>query len=259
RLADALAVASAVDAALHDLLALQGGIPVYELVGAPPRPEVPTARTIGIVESAAAALAARALVRAGYAVLKLKLGSADTGEDIARVRAVRAAAPDVRLLLDPNGAWDAGTATDVLTALSPLGIDAVEQPVPAGSPEDLVRIAQATGLPIIADEDAGTLADVRSLPAGLAGINIKLAECGGIDAARQLATTATAAGMHVMLGCLVASSLGIAPAVHLSGVARWIDLDGHLLLTDDPWDGLGGHDGVLRCPDSGGLGVRRRH
>lgn len=258
RLADAPAVACAVDAALHDLLAVRAGVPVCDLLGAPRWPAVPTAYTIGIVEPDAAAAAARALVRAGFVMLKLKLGSADTGIDIARVRAVRDAAPDVRLLLDPNGAWDARTAIEVLTRLTPLGVEAVEQPVPAGTPDELVGIARATGLPVIADEDAATLGDVHALPPGVSGINIKLAECGGLDAARQLAAAAAAAGMDVMLGCLVASSLGIAPAAHLSGTARWIDLDGHLLLADDPWDGIGGRDGVLRCPDRSGLGVVRR-
>jgi L-Ala-D/L-Glu epimerase len=258
RLADAPAVAAAVDAAVHDLLATRAGVGVYELLGLPHRPEAPTAHTIGIVDPGAAAVTARSLVRAGFETLKLKLGSGDTGEDVARVRAVRAAAPGVRLLVDPNGAWDTPTAIEVLTALASSQVDAVEQPVPAGTPQELARIAEATGMPVIADEDAATLADVHALPPGVSGINIKLAECGGLDAALRLAAAATAAGMEVMLGCLVASSLGIAPAVHLSGMARWVDLDGHLLLAEDPWDGIGGRDGTLRCPVRGGLGVVRR-
>lgn len=257
-LPDAPAVVCAVDVALHDLLGVRAGIPVCDLLGTPPWPAVPTAYTIGIVEPAVAAAAARELVRAGFTVLKVKLGAPDAGADIARVRAVRSVAPDVRLLVDPNGAWDPNTAIDVLTVLEPLGLDAVEQPVAAGAPDELVRVARATGLPVVADEDAATLADVRALPAGICGINIKLAECGGLDMARRLADAAATAGMDVMVGCLVASSLGIAPAAHLSGLARWVDLDGHLLLDADPWKGLGGRDGVLRCPDRSGLGVRRR-
>ncbi|MGH3753643.1 MAG: enolase C-terminal domain-like protein [Pseudonocardiaceae bacterium] len=258
RLADALAVAAAVDAAVHDLIATRDGVAVYELLAAPQWPAIPTAYTIGIVEPLAAARVAADLVAAGFSVIKVKLGAADSAEDIARVSAVRAAAPDVRLLVDPNGAWSAGLAVEVLGALARCDIDAVEQPVAAGNPQDLVHVSQRTGLPVIADEDAATLADVCALPAGVAGINIKLAECGGLAAALELVAAAGAAGMDVMLGCLVASSLGIAPAAHLSGLARWVDLDGHLLLAEDPWEGLGGRDGVLRCPDRCGLGVVRR-
>lgn len=110
-------------------------------------------------------------------------------------------------------------------------------------------------MPVVADEDAATVSDVRRLAGAVAGVNIKLAKCGGITAAREIIDVATGYDMDVMLGCLVTSSLGIAPAVHLTGRARWVDLDGHLLLADDPWTGLGGHDGTLRLAGTPGLGV----
>lgn len=258
RCADALAVAAAVDAAVHDWIAIRNGIAVHELLAAPEWPAVPTAYTIGIVEPSAAARAAACLVAKGFSSIKVKLGATDGADDVARVGAVRAAAPDARLLVDANGAWSVGLAVEMLGALARFNIDAAEQPVAAGNPQHLVQVTQQTGLPVIADEDVATLADVRSLPAGLPGINIKLAKCGGLAAALELIAAADAAGMDVMLGCMVASSLGIAPAAHLSALVRWVDLDGHLLLAEDPWEGLGGDDGVLRRPDRCGLGVVRR-
>ncbi|WP_220139808.1 dipeptide epimerase [Nocardia huaxiensis] len=258
RLRHALPVVAAVDSAVHDWLALDAGLPLCELLGMPAWERVPTAYTIGIVPPPDAARTAKQLADKGFATIKVKLGAADPAADIARVGAIREAAPEVELLLDPNGAWDAGTAVAVLTRLAGFGIAAVEQPVPAGHPEQLAAVAESVPIPVIADEDAGSRADLDALPAGLGGINIKLAECGGLDAALSMIEWARAADVAVMLGCQVSTSLSIAAAAHLSGAARWLDLDGHLLLTDDPWPGLGGADGWLRHPVHAGLGVRYR-
>lgn len=256
RLHHILPVAAAVDVAVHDYLAVHAGVPLWEYLEVPVWDSVPTAYTIGIMPVDPAVEAAERLVRSGFSVLKLKLGSADIAADLARVRAVRAVAPSAGLLLDPNGAWDAATAVSVLTELASTDIAAVEQPVPAGHPDELDVVARSVPMPVIADEDAGSLADLRALPASIRGINIKLAECGGVDAALAMIDWAAGAGVDVLLGCQASTSLGIAPAAHLSGVARWVDLDGHLLIADDPWHGLGGSDGVLRRPDGAGLGVR---
>ncbi|MEU1431700.1 enolase C-terminal domain-like protein [Nocardia sp. NPDC005746] len=256
RLRNALPVAAAVDSAVHDWLAVAAGVPLCELLGMPAWDRVPTAYTIGIVPAPDAGRTAARLVRAGFTTIKVKLGAADPADDIARVAAIRAAAPAAALLLDPNGAWDTDTAVAVLGRLAEFGIAAVEQPVPAGAPDELALVAKSVPIPVIADEDAGTRADLDALPGGIGGINIKLAECGGLDAALSMIDWAGRRGVAVMLGCQASTSLSIAAAAHLSGAARWVDLDGHLLITGDPWQGLGGADGLLLRPAGPGLGVQ---
>ncbi|MBL1079464.1 peptide epimerase [Nocardia sp. 2] len=257
RLSEALPVACAVDVAVHDWLASSANLTLDEYLGAPQWDSVPTAYTIGVVEPSAAVTAATRLVAAGFTTLKLKLGTPDPVDDLARVRAVRAAAPHVRLLLDPNGAWDARTAIAVLSRLLEFEIAAVEQPTPPGRLDELAAVADSVPVPIIADEDAATVDALRRLPTSIAGINIKLAECGGLDAALAMIDWANRSQRAVMLGCQASTSLSIAAAAHLTGYARWVDLDGHLLITDDPWSGLTGSDGLLRRPPGLGLGVRR--
>ncbi|BCJ61848.1 enolase C-terminal domain-like protein [Micromonospora endophytica] len=246
-------VLAALDAAVHDLLGRRAGMPVYRWLGRPAFSPAPTAHTIGLVAPDHAAATARALARRGFRLIKVKCGDL---ADAARIAAVRAAMPHARLVIDPNGAWTPEQTVRLLDAVRPHGIDAVEQPIAPGTPRLLAWISARTDVPVIADEDAATVAHLDPLAGAVAGINIKIAKCGGIHAAQQIAAAASTYGMELMLGCLVASSLGIAPAVHLTGGARWLDLDGHLLLADDPWTGIGGHDGVLRLTDEPGLGVR---
>ncbi|MFI6735057.1 dipeptide epimerase [Nonomuraea sp. NPDC050451] len=241
-LAGAPGVLAAVDAALHDLAGKRRGLPVHALFGTR-WSDTLTAFTVGIGQDPVP----------GLPMLKIKLGG---GDDVARVRAIRRAAPGARLLLDPNGAWTPEAAVRILDAVAPLKIEAVEQPVAPRALEDLAWVAERSPIPVIADEDARTLEDVENLPDAVHGVNVKLAECGGLSAARRIAAYAAGHGLELMLGCQVASSLGIAPAVHLAPSARWADLDGHLLLADDPWTGIGGHDGVLRLRGEPGLGVR---
>ncbi|GGX56985.1 mandelate racemase/muconate lactonizing enzyme family protein [Streptomyces fructofermentans] len=251
-------VGAAVESALLDLCGRRADVPVHRLLGARTAPAAATARTIGIVAPAHAAAVARGLADRGFTLLKIKAGTPDPRDDLERVRAVRAAAPGVRLLLDPNGAWTSSEARRLLPRFAELGVEAVEQPVAPGDPESLARLAERAPLPVIADEDAVSAEDVRRLAGRVHGVNVKLAKCGGPRAALGIAELVAGSGTALMLGCLTASTLGLAPAVHLADRAHWADLDGHLLLADDPWTGIGGTDGVVRAGELPGLGVRER-
>lgn len=251
------AVTAAVESALLDLVGKVEGVPVHRLLRGCGPVAAATARTIGITSPAHAAAEARRLAASGFEVVKVKAGAADPEEDVERVRVVRDAAPRVRLLLDPNGAWSTRQAERLLPRFADLGVEAVEQPLPPGDPDALGALAEKSPLPVIADEDAVSLADVRRLAGRVQGVNVKLAKCGGVRAALRIAELIEGSGTELMLGCLTASSLGIAPAVHLADRARWVDLDGHLLLAHDPWTGIGGADGFVRTSDRPGLGVSR--
>ncbi|MFH9266741.1 dipeptide epimerase [Streptomyces sp. NPDC017546] len=250
------AVTAGIESALLDLVGKCSDVPVHRLLGTLTPPAAATARTIGIVPPRRAGAQARRLARDGFSILKIKAGSPDPEDDLARVRAVRVAAPHARLLLDPNGAWSLRTAEGLLPRFAELEIEAVEQPLAPGDPEALARLAGRSPLPIIADEDAVDHDDARRLAGRVQGINVKLAKCGGVTAALRIAELIAGTATELMLGCLTASTLGIAPAVHLADRARWIDLDGHLLLADDPWTGIGGDDGTVRVSRNPGLGVR---
>nr|WP_206327679.1 dipeptide epimerase [Streptomyces sp. S3(2020)] len=249
------AVTAAVEAALLDLVGKRAGSPVHRLLGAAAAPVAATARTIGITSLAHAATQARALAADGFEVIKVKAGTPDPEDDVERVRVIRDAAPRARLLLDPNGAWTVARAEALLPRFADLGVEAVEQPVAPGEPEALGALAERSPLPVIADEDAVDLEDVRRLAGRVHGVNVKLAKCGGVHAALRIAELIEGSGTELMLGCLTASSLGLAPAVHLADRARWVDLDGHLLLAHDPWTGIGGEHGVVRASELPGLGV----
>ncbi|NEE21275.1 dipeptide epimerase [Streptomyces sp. SID7499] len=249
------AVTAAVESALLDLAGKRAGVPVHRLLGAAAPPAAATARTLGITTPARAAAQARHLVASGFEIIKVKAGTPDPEDDVERVRVIRDAAPRARLLLDPNGAWSVAQADTLLPRFADLGVEAVEQPVAPGDPDALGALAERAPLPVIADEDAVNLADVRRLAGRVHGVNVKLAKCGGVHAALRIRDAIEGSGTALMLGCLTASTLGLAPAAHLADRARWADLDGHLLLAHDPWTGIGGNDGVVRASHRPGLGI----
>jgi L-alanine-DL-glutamate epimerase-like enolase superfamily enzyme len=233
------AARNALDCALWDLEAKQAGVPVWQLAGLAPPAPLPTAFTISLNDPAQMEADARLAAAKGFALLKCKL----TGEgDRARIAAVRAGAPDARLIVDANESWhDLDIAAEAV-ALAQLGVEMVEQPVFHGREDRLVGVKAP--LPLCADESCHTRADLDRL-GDFDAVNIKLDKAGGLTEALALAREARARNFSVMVGCMLGTSLGIAPATLVAQGADWIDLDGALLLAKDREGGLPLKDGLL--------------
>jgi L-Ala-D/L-Glu epimerase len=227
------AARAAIDAALHDLCGKLTGLPVWRLLGLR-RAGPPTSWTIGLGDPDE--MAGKAERAGGFKSLKLKLGGRD-GQDVERVRAVRSVWPGA-IRVDVNEYWTVDEALESIQQLAQLGVDYVEQPLPAGDPGGL-QLRKESELPIFVDEDCHTLADVASCAERGHGINIKLAKSGGIREAVRMAHAARALGLGVMLGCMVESGLGIAAGASLASLCDHVDLDGNILIADDPWPGVG--------------------
>jgi L-Ala-D/L-Glu epimerase len=245
-----LAARSAIDAALHDLCGKLTGLPVWRLLGL--RQAGPaTSWTIGLGDPDEMA---RKAARAGdFKSLKLKLGGRD-GLDVERVAAVRAVW-DRPLRVDVNEYWTLEEALESIPRLQELGVDYVEQPLRAGDP-DGPKLKERSPLPIYVDEDCHRLDDVAACAERAHGINIKLAKSGGIREAIRMAHAARALDLGVMLGCMVESGLGIAAGASIASLCDHVDLDGNILIAEDPWPGVELVDGVQLPSNSPGLGVR---
>jgi L-Ala-D/L-Glu epimerase len=246
-----MAAKSGLDSALHDLCGKLLGQPVWRLLGLEPTGP-PTSWTIWLGDPDDMARRAE-VVRGRFHRLKLKLGARD-GLDVERVRAVRSVF-DEPLQVDVNEYWELEEAVDAIALLAGLDVQYVEQPLPARHGAG-VELKRRSALPIFVDEDVHTLGDVREAAERAHGINIKLAKSGGIREAVRMVHAARALGLGVMLGCMIESGLGIAPGAQIASLCDHVDLDGNLLLADDPWPGVRFEDGVQLPSNDPGLGVR---
>ena len=220
------AARNAVDCALWDLEAKQAGCRVWELAGlSAPKPEV-TAYTLSL--DAPEAMQAQAAKHAHRPLLKIKLGTPD---DMPRLEAVRAGAPDARIIVDANEGWSAEVYADLAPHLLRLGVALVEQPLPAGEDEALLGVDRP--VPLCADESCHDRESLPQLKGKYDMVNIKLDKTGGLTEALALRDAARAEGYEVMVGCMVGSSLAMAPAVLVAQGAAITDLDGPLLLAED--------------------------
>jgi L-alanine-DL-glutamate epimerase-like enolase superfamily enzyme len=240
---------SALDAALHDWIGRRLGVPVWRLLGLPRRAPV-TSYTVGIDTLEGTRDRARRARR--YKAIKVKVGGA---EDLARLEAVRSET-DAALRVDANEGWTLEAARELVPALVELGVELIEQPFPAADLESFRALRELDPLPpVIVDEGCQDLGDVAPVAGYADGINIKLAKSGGLREALRMVHAARALGLRVMIGCMVESQLGVAPAAQIASLADWVDLDGHLLLADEPFRGLQLEDGRVLPSHGPGLGV----
>lgn len=232
------AARNAVDCALWDLEAKQTGRTVANLAGiAEPGPLI-TAYTLSL--DSPEKMASAALLHAHRPLIKLKLG----GEgDVERVAAVRKAAPKSRLIVDANEAWDDKMIETFIPQMADLGVELIEQPLPAGKDVGLSDIARP--IPICADESCHDTATLDHVARNYDFVNIKLDKTGGLTEALQMAEAAREFGLGIMVGCMLGTSLGMAPAMLLGGLARFVDLDGPLLLDKDRPNGIQFDESVM--------------
>lgn len=235
------AARNALDCALWDLEAQQTGRPVWRLAGLPEPQPLTTAFTISLADPARMEADARAV--AHLPLLKLKLAG---DGDVERVAAVHRGAPNARLIVDANEAWTGRDVAAEAAALLRFGVELIEQPVKAGLDHLLEDVASP--IPLCADESCQDRADLARCIGRYRAINIKLDKCGGLTEALALANEARAAGLEVMVGCMLATSLGIAPAHLAAQGARWVDLDGALLLAEDRAGAMSENGGRLSPP-----------
>ena len=236
------AARNALDCALWDLEAKRSGKRAWEQANIPIVPDVETSFTISLDAPDKMATAAKAA--ANSPLLKLKLGGDDL--DLARIEAVHDAAPTARVLIDANESWSANHYRKIVPALKELGVELIEQPFPADADEVLETLDHP--VLVCADESCHTSADLPRLKNRYEMVNVKLDKTGGLTEALLLTERARESGFKLLIGCMVCTSLGIAPARLLASAADWIDLDGALLLAHDRDHGLGYENGRIGLP-----------
>jgi len=242
---------AALDTAFWDLHGQRLGAPLWKIFGAT-RQLVTSSYTIGI--SDLSIIPEKIKEAAAYPILKIKLGT-DYDHDI--MRAIRAETDKV-LRVDVNEGWK--TLDDARRGaewLAEENVEFLEQPMPAHQLDDIARLREFSPLPLVADENSVRPEDIPGLVGAYDGINIKLMKCGGLTNARKMVTLAQKHKFDIMLGCMVETSIGISAMSQLGSFARWLDLDGNVLLAQDPYQGVGNQSGEIILLDKPGLGIEK--
>lgn len=243
---------AAIDMALHDLIGKTLGIPIYKYFGITPQKKLATSFTISISDPDT--MKKQTEKSPGYHVYKVKVG---VPGDIEMVRAVRDATR-ARIRVDANEGWTVKEAVARIKELENLDVEFIEQPLHRDDLDGFRLLRSKTDLPIIADEGIFGSGDIPKYAGLVDGINIKLSKSGGLREAMKMIAVARALRMKVMIGCMVETSVGITAAAQIASLVDYADLDGNLLITDDPYTGVRVENGYLKLPDGPGLGVTER-
>ena len=243
------AARAAIETAVHDWIGKKLGMPVWKLFGLDPARTPLSCCTLGMADPEEMERKLDTLI--DFPMLKVKLGGPGDVENLRRIRARYTG----KLQVDANTAWNAADAVRVLRQIEPLGIELVEQPVPRGDLAGLRWVRERSPIPVFADESAHDLYDIGRLAGCVDGVNLKLMKTGGLRTMRRMIDAARAHGMKVMLGSMVESSLALSAAAQLAPMVDYLDLDGHWLLKDDPYDGAPRERGRIVLNDRPGLGV----
>jgi L-Ala-D/L-Glu epimerase len=240
----------ALDIAAHDLAAKVAGVSVAELIGAAGGTPPPTSVTVPITD--VDQMVERAARFRDHPVIKTKVGFEGDVEALARIREVFPG----KIRVDANEGWEADAAIAALKAMEPLDIELCEQPIKAGHRQELRRVARATSIPVFADEDVDTAADVAALSGVVDGVNLKLRKTGGIREALRAVAVARAHGMRTMIGCDLESGVAATAQATVALLVDHCDIDGPLLLAHDPFPGVTYDRGLVTLPPGPGLGIR---
>ncbi len=244
------ALRAGLSAAAWDLAGKQAGEPVWRMLGLE-RPSVRTSYTIAI--GAPEEMLAQARAASAFGTLKVKLGF---DGDLELAQALARELPQTTFRYDANEGWSRERAAASLAALAELGAELVEQPLPAADVEGMAWLKERTSVALFADESVLTIDELDAVAELYDGVVVKLSKAGGIASAFALVSACTGRGLRVLLGCMVESSLGIAAGLQLAGLADYVDLDGALLLADDPFTGIAVEGDLLTASNEPGLGVR---
>jgi L-alanine-DL-glutamate epimerase-like enolase superfamily enzyme len=240
-----------IEMALFDYIGRKTGLPLYKYLGLKPPENQQTSFTIGI--DTIDQMLRKVDAAKNYPILKIKLGR-NVKHDVQVMKEIRKRT-DRALRVDANGGWSLEEAEICIKILADLGVEYVEQPLSRGALKKLGELKKKSPLPIYVDEDAHRSDTFRHLPEVCHGVNIKLIKTGGILEARRMVANARAFGLKTMLGCMLETSVAITAAAHIGTLFDSLDLDGNLLLSNDPFDGVRVENGYLRMPDRPGLGV----
>lgn len=247
---------AAVEMAMHDIVGKLVNTSTYKLLGLAELKYQMTDFTIGIDSLEVVESKTREAVEAGYKMLKIKQG---TSYDEEIIRCVRKVAKDLPLRVDANGGWTPKQAVRMSKFLAEHGVEFIEQPIPKyAQVSDWQFVREHTAIPVFADESIMRSTDVARLAGTIDGVVVKLAKTGGIYEAMKVIHTARAFNLKIMFGCMVESSVGISAAAQIQSMCDYLDLDGAMLLANDPFNGAEYRDGYMVLPDRPGLGVEAR-